>query len=270
MQVWYTTGVARKWTKLEEEKFREELYSLYVSENKSISEIAKILSLEESSVHKRLVRLSIPITPQKKEKYLNRRTDILVPKTYSKDLAEIIGILLGDGSLTHFQVVVTLGNKEYSYAEYVQSLMNKVFHANAKIGIRETRYNDVYFGSVDISKWLQNQGLVFNKVKDQVDVPVWVFSKKSYMSSCLRGFFDTDGSVYKLRHGIQISFTNYSLPLLSSLRKMLFELEYTPSRLSSHKVYLTRKEDIVRFFKEIQPRNKKHLERFKIISASVV
>lgn len=262
--------MAKRWTKIEEENLRKELYKLYVTQNKTIGEIAKLLLIEQSSVHKRLIRLSIPITPEKKKKYLNKRTDIVIPKKQSKELAEIIGILLGDGSLTHFQVVVTLGNKEYTYAEYVKRLMNKVFHADAKIGTRETKYNDVYFGSVEVSSWLQDQGLVFNKVKDQVDIPNWIFYKDSYKKACLRGFFDTDGSVYKIRHGIQLSFTNYSVPLILSLRKMLFELEYTPSRLSSHKIYITRKEEIVRFFKEIQPKNVKHLQRFKTINASVV
>lgn len=261
----YFYGMAKRWTKSEEENLRKELYELYVSQNMTIGEISKVLLLEQSTIHKRLVRLSIPVTPEKKKNYQNKRTDIIIPKSYSKELAEIIGILLGDGSLTHFQVMVTLGNKEYSYAEHVQHLLNNVFHVDAKIGTRETKYHDVYFGSVEISSWLQNQGLVFNKVREQVDVPVWIFSRVVYKKACIRGFFDTDGSVYKLRHGIQLSFTNYSRPLLLSLRKMLFELEYKPSRLSSHKIYLTRKEDVLRFIKEIQPKNEKHLQRFKMI-----
>lgn len=262
--------MARKWTQQQEEIYYKELYDLYVVKNKTIGEISKIISIEQSSVHKRLVRLSIKTTPETKKFYLNKRTDVIIPTNYSKDLAEIIGILLGDGSLTHFQVVVTLGNKEYSYAEYVKDLMNKVFKANAKIGKRETGYNDVYFGSVDISFWLQNQGLVFNKVKNQVDIPEWIFSDEEYMKMCLRGFFDTDGSVYKIRYGVQISFTNFSLPLLESLQSMLLRLQYSPSCISSHKVYLTKKEDVQRFFGEIRPKNKKHIKRFEKINASVV
>ena len=255
--------MARKWTKEEEFQFRKELIDLYVTKNLSLKEISKILFIKQSSVFKRLNRLNIKTTPQKKKHYLNKRNDIIIPNRYSKELAEIIGILLGDGSLTHFQIVITLGNKEYSYAEHVKDLMNKIFNAKAKIGIRSTKYLDVYFGSTDVSLWLQKQGLVFNKVKEQVDVPKWVFTKKIYMKACLRGFFDTDGSVYSLKYGVQISLTNYSSLLLTSLRKMLFELQYTPSRQSSHKVYLTRKEDVQRFFKEIQPKNIKHQTRFK-------
>lgn len=262
--------MARKWTQKEEKYYYNELHDLYVLKNKTIGEISKILSIEQSSVHKRLVRLSIDTAPETKKHYLNKRTDVRIPKKYSKNLAEIIGILLGDGSLTHFQIVITLGNKEYSYAKHVHDLMNKVFKADAKIGKRKTGYHDVYFGSVDISLWLQNQGLVFNKVKGQVDVSKGIFSDKEYMKMFLRGFFDTDGSVYKIRYGIQISFTNFSLPLLKSLQCMLLRLQYSPSRISSHKVYLTKKEDVQRFFREIQPKNKKHIKRFENINASVV
>ena len=262
--------MAKRWTKEEEKFFKKELIDLYVIKNLSLKEVATILSINQSAVFQRLKRLRIDITPEKKKHYRNKRIDLVIPKKYSKELAELIGIMLGDGSLTHFQVVVTLGSKEYSYAEHVRDLMNTIFNVQAKIAVRSTGYNDVYFGSTEVSLWLQEQGLVFNKVKEQVDVPHWVFKDKAYMKACLRGFFDTDGSLYKLRFGSQISFTNYSTPLLHSLRYMLFELQYNPSRLSSHKVYITKKDDILKFFREIQPKNKKHVERFKAIFASVV
>lgn len=82
------------------------------------------------------------------------------------------------------------------------------------------------------------------------------------MKKFLRGFFDTDGSVYKLKFGIQISFTNFSVPLLKSLQKMLIELGYKPSRISANKVYLTQIKDVKRFFEEITPANPKHQRRF--------
>ena len=82
--------------------------------------------------------------------------------------------------------------------------------------------------------------------------------------------FDTDGSVYKLKFGIQISFSNRSQPLLCSFRKMLVLLDYQPSRISGPRVYLTRIPDIKRFFEEIKPKNTKHVKRFeKFIHAPV-
>jgi DNA-binding transcriptional regulator WhiA len=169
---------------------------------------------------------------------------------------------LGDGHISHFQVIVSLGNKEEKYANYVRSLIKKIFKTNAKISIRRSGYRDIYLGSVDITRWLKKHGLVCNKVKSQVDIPQWVFSKKDYSKNFIKGFFDTDGSIYKLKYGVQISFRNRSSPLLKSLHSMLKRLEYSPSKVSSYAVYLTKKDDIRKFMDDIKPANLKHVSRY--------
>lgn len=255
--------MAGRWTKEEEERYRKELYELYVLQNKTISEVAHELRLRsDKTVYVRLGRLGIPTCREKKARANNKRGDIVLPK-YSRDLAELFGILLGDGHITHFQIWVTLGTKEAAYAEYVRLLLQNLFGGMPRIAVRKTEYKDVYLGSTMATKWLFKEGLVANKVSSQVDVPAWVFTKKGYMQSFLRGFFDTDGSIYKLRHGAQISLTNYSLPLLCSLQKMLQLLRYHPSAVSGFHLYLTRTSDIRRFFNEVKPANKKHQDRYK-------
>ncbi len=262
--------MGKAWTEGEKESMKNLLLTLYQKENKTTTEIASELSVPPQAVFKRLKVLGIPTTPSLKGHYRNRRSDIVLPKKYSEVLAEFLGIMLGDGKLSHFQVMVTLGNKELSYARHVSALFRQVFGVSGTISRRKTGYHDVYIGSTLASNYLFTQGLVTHKVKYQVDVPGWVFSKKANMKSFVRGFFDTDGSVYKIKHGIQISFTNYSEPLLLSLHLMLLKLEYNPSQVSSHKVYITKKESIKKFFKEIIPKNSKHSERYKKIVASVV
>lgn len=257
--------MAHRWTKKEKGNHTKELRQLYVRENKTINQIAVLLGIAPQTVFKRLHMCNIKTTPERKKNYRNIRTDIKIPRCLSKELAEFIGIMLGDGKLSHFQALVTLGNKELSYANYVCDLMEHLFSARPKISTRAMGYHDVYIGSVLLTNWLMSQGLVTHKVKYQVKVPRWIFSKKEYMKMFLRGLFDTDGSIYKLRHGVQISFTNYSLPLLTSLQLMLLRLQYSPSRISSHKVYLTRRKDIERFFREIQPQNNKHCVRYREI-----
>jgi len=254
--------MAKRWMEKEERKYHSELFHLYVKQNKSLFEVSKILGISESTVFKRLARLGIKTQPSLKKNYLKKRTDIKIPNKYSEDLAEFFGIMLGDGHISHFQVVVSLGSKEEKYAKYVQLLVKKVFQTDVKISLRSGGYKDVYLGSVDITSWLLKQGLVYNKVKSQVGVPSWILSKDRFMKRFLRGFFDTDGSVYKLKYGIQISFCNRSLPILKSLQLMLKKLEYNPSRISLYNMYLTRKEDVERFFKEINPSNPKHISRY--------
>lgn len=259
--------MAKRWTKQEENKYRSELFYLYVKQNKSLREVSKVLSVSEKTIFKRLGRLGIKTQPYLKKNYLKKRTDIKIPHKYSKDLAEFFGIMLGDGHVSHFQVVVSLGNKEEKYAKYVKLLIKKIFKTNVEISLRGGGYRDVYLGSVDITSWLLKQGLVSNKVKSQVDVPKWIFSNNNYMKCFLRGLFDTDGSVYKLKYGIQISFCNRSLPILKSLQLMLKKLEYNPSSISLYNMYLTRRGDVKRFFEDIKPSNPKHVSRYlKIVS----
>lgn len=191
------------------------------------------------------------------------RFDFSIPSAYSDELAEFFGIMLGDGHLTNFQVTVTLGTKEWGYAKHIVRLIQKLFNVKAKICVRKNRAKIVYFGSVDISDWLQGGGLVLNKVRAQVDAPRWLLKRRSYKESLVRGFFDTDGSIYRLRYGIQLSFTNAPKPLLTTLQSVLKTLGYKVSEISGIRFYLTRISDIERFFKEIKPENKKHVRRFK-------
>ncbi len=255
--------MSARWTTHQEEKFRNELRQLYVVENKSIAEVAQILGIASQTVFQRIRRLGIDSIPERKQKYLNRRSGVVIPKVYSSELAEFFGIMLGDGHLTHFQVAVTLGTKELVYAQYVVLLMHKIFNVYAKICTRHKGYHDVYLGSVELTKWLKQEGLVYNKVREQVGMPSWILTQNSFVESFLRGFFDTDGSVYKIRFGIQLAFTNRSIPILDALQICLRTLEYHPSKVGHFRVYVTRMSDIKRFFEEVQPQNLKHRERFE-------
>jgi DNA-binding transcriptional regulator WhiA/DNA-binding CsgD family transcriptional regulator len=254
-----------KWKPKEEQAHRAELERLYIVKNLSIREISNILNIAQQTVFQRLQRLGVPINPQKKQKYQNRRSDIRIPKRHTPELAELFGILLGDGHISHFQVLVTLGTKEQSYAEYVVRLMQKLFGATPRISIRRTGYRDVYLGSVRLTKWLLRNGFVQHKVRSQVDIPEWVIKKRTFSERFIRGFFDTDGSIYRLRYGTQISLSNRSMPLLTSLRKMLDSLGYRVSRISAERVYITHSDDIARFFRELQPQNPKHVMRFRAL-----
>lgn len=255
--------MARRWTKEEELEKRAELFDLYVQQNKSIREISKILRMKENSVYDRLIRLKIPTQRINKTGFNNINRTIIVPTNYSADLAEFIGILLGDGHITPTQVTVTLGTKEYDYVKYVILLIQKLFRAKPKR--MKTKRGDVvvYFGSTVIVRWLMSMGLVRNKVKSQVGIPFWCLGMKSYMISTLRGLIDTDGSVYRLKSGlIQISFTNRSWPLLNGVKKILTRTGFHPSQISGFRLYLTRKQDILRYQREVGFRNAKHSRRF--------
>ena len=227
----------------------------------AIGEIAEILRTGESTIYDRLVRLKIPSLRSQKPNYNNIRRDICIPSIYSGELAEFIGLILGDGHLTPTQVTVTLGKKD-EYVPYVINLIQNLFKIKPKHIILNRGDSVVYFGSTVVVRWLISMGLAFNKTKSQVDLPAWIFSRKIFMRRALRGLLDTDGSVYRLKFGVQISFTNESRPLLASVKKMFSKLGFRPSKISSNHIYLTRRDDLGRFFKEVGFKNKKHQKRF--------
>lgn len=261
--------MARRWTAQEEREKYGELFNLYVRQNKTMKEAGALLGLKENSIYTRLLRLNIPVTPDRKIQHLNRRRDIILPTTYNTALAEVIGIMLGDGHISDTQIRVTIYQKESQYIEYVSKILRTVFGVTPTQGKwNNSHVCDVYIGSTAIVRYLEAMGLVHNKVQEQVHIPQWVATKKTFMEAFLRGFFDTDGSLYKLRFGTQMSFCNRSLPLLEQTKNFLEQLEYHPSRISGYNLYITRKEDLKRYAKEIGFGNLKHFskaEKFGIV-----
>lgn len=264
VELLYNVEMARRWTKEEEAILRKELLGLYVDEKKTIFEIGDILGIRWQTVFDRMRRLGIETDKTRKINF-KRRDDIVIPSR-SEHLAEFFGIMLGDGHLSYYQVTVTLGTKELEYARYVEQLFHTLFKVPVKLIVNRKGHKVVYFGSRRVVEWLLKEGLVNSKVKSQVGVPAWIYSQKSFMRKFLKGFFDTDGSIYRLRFGLQISFTNYSFPILEGLQKALQALNYKTSKLTGvnvKRLYLTKRDDIKRFFCEIQPANPKHKRRFR-------
>jgi len=78
---------------------------------------------------------------------------------------------------------------------------------------------------------------------------------------------DTDGSIYKLtnQNSYQINFKNFNKVLLNDAREGFLDLGIKCSKISKgNSIYITKKEEIVKFFKLIGFRNSKHLNRIKM------
>lgn len=255
--------MSRRWTKEERGEKKKELFRLYVEQNKTIKETGKIQGISEQTVYSRLKRLGIKTIPHLKEGYTNKRK--LGNVIYSEGLAEFIGIMWGDGHISKEQVFIYLGTKERKYADRIQLLFRNIFGEDLRLFMREGKYIILYIGFVELIVFLKKMGLVEDKVKYQVGVPSWILNKEKFMRGFIRGFFDTDGSIYKLRWGNQISFTNKSFNLLEGTHVILKKLGFSPSKISGFSVYLTRRQDLLKFYKEIGSSNQaKYLKLNKI------
>lgn len=205
-------------------------------------------------------------------------------KTFSKpkrsaELAEFIGIVLGDGSISKTQVVITLHSvDDESYARYVRASIKKLFAVVPGTFAHKTaRAMSIYISRSGLVEWLVGaQGLkVGNKVKQQVDVPAWIKDRLSFSVACVRGLMDTDGCVFHHTYTVKgkkytytkLHFTSASLPLVYFVYETFSRLGLHP-RLARkdgeiREVRLDSKEDMRRYFTRVGTHNPKFLKRWR-------
>lgn len=193
----------------------------------------------------------------------------------SENLAEFVGIMLGDGGITPYQLAVTLHRyDDAAYSKFVKKLFLDLFHLRAS----RFSHKDALADSIVVSRSklveyvVKELGLhVGNKVRQQVDIPQWIKDDRKLLIACIRGLVDTDGCVFTHTYVVsgknysykKLCFTNCSRPLLLSVFDGLHSLGMNPRIARDKDVRLDSKRDIQTYFQVIGSSNPKHLKRYK-------
>jgi len=196
------------------------------------------------------------------------------PLKLSVNLAELAGILLGDGGLTKDQVRVTLNaTTDVEYSDFVARLMKNIFGETPYYHKRKSgNALDLILSGMCYVEELERIGLkVGNKVINQVSIPNWILSNKDYARACLRGLVDTDGGVYFHNHVVGgkkylnfgLTFTNASLPLILGAKSILEGDGLKVFMPRERNLYIYNFDQIKKYFKIVGSSNNKHLKRFK-------
>jgi len=189
------------------------------------------------------------------------------------ELAEFIGIMMGDGGISKYQVVVTLHHiDDLEYASFVANIIEKLFKVIPSIyHSPKDSINDIVVSRKELVQYLHKLGLpIGNKVKQQFDIPEWIKRNEQFSIACLRGLVDTDGSVFTHRYRVKntqyaykkLSFTSASTPLLKSVHAILRKLGLN-SKLRTKDIRLESVADMKRYFFMVGSHNPKHLRRYK-------
>ncbi|MCD6496612.1 MAG: hypothetical protein J7K54_05045 [Candidatus Aenigmarchaeota archaeon] len=204
------------------------------------------------------------------------RTKHVNKPSLSEELSELIGIILGDGSLywNSSRGVYALKiagdiEKEQAYHEkIVKPMIDRLFGVTSKIEIKKNERFVSEF-SKEIIKILEDFGLKRgNKKLNNVGIPSWVKENPKYLASCLRGLIDTDGSVFRMskkdRNLVRMSFKNKSEKLLTDTRNAFIYLGFSPSKIfEKDHFFISKKSDIKKYIREINFNNQKHLRRIR-------
>lgn len=200
------------------------------------------------------------------------RKIIKIPKL-DENLAEFVGIMIGDGSMNQYQVSIALSSVvDYEYAAYVENLIEELFAIKPKVAVREKNNCIVIaVSSVGLTEYLHNIGVVSgDKIKQGLNIPEWIMNDKGLVLACIRGIFDTDGCIYYEKHIIKgkiykyprISIVSASFNLLESIHDVLDKLEMKPKIRNNRSVNIENRINIDKFFDIVGAKNPKHLSRY--------
>jgi len=193
-----------------------------------------------------------------------------IPDMYLEEFAEFIGVLIGDGHLGkyQFQIVITLNSElETEYLKYLILLLKNLFKIEPKLRyLKNKRAVQIGFNSKIVSGFLcQEIGLPIGKRIHQPNnkIPDYILCNKQLLCACLRGLFDTEGSL-SIRHhrAIRLSIYNNSEYLLESMHSGLQKLGFNSIK-KTRSVRLNRTSEIIRFFNEIGSRNPYKVHRYQ-------
>jgi hypothetical protein len=199
----------------------------------------------------------------------------------TKELAELFGIILGDG---HIEKTMN-GNKIRVYSvdiagdsrddkiyleNCVSNLFSKLFNEKGKIRFsKNSNGMHITVYGKKIVEFVNKKGIMpGNKKNNEQKIPDWILNNKEYLKSCLRGLIDADGCIYyiskKTNRNLRISFTSYIPKLMGDVRNSFMSLGFHPSKILREKeIYLSSKDDVNKFLKEIGFSNNKHLKRLQ-------
>jgi hypothetical protein len=186
-------------------------------------------------------------------------------------LAEFIGICLGDGHISQYQTAITLNaHADIAYVPYVANIMRLLFPKVTISLIKKTPDNaiDVRLSSKLVSRFLLEMGLVPNHKK----IPSWIFTRKDFQFACIRGLFDTEGSIsfklYENKSGIslykQLNFRNTDMKLMRFVRDTLISIGLKPTMTLQKSLYLSNHQAINTFKQCIGFSNPKLITRSEI------
>lgn len=180
----------------------------------------------------------------------------------SKELAEFIGIMLGDGGINNpWQANISMNSvADATYARYVENLIIHLFGVQPAIRRRKERNTLVIsLASTTIVDFLVSTGLPRgDKLKAGLKIPKWILKNPSYRKFCVRGLVDTDGCLYIHKHrrggleykNIGLCFCSHSPILIEQITELFEESGIMPHiNGTGRSIYLYRADAVAKYLK---------------------
>ncbi|NQT46845.1 MAG: hypothetical protein HQ593_05150 [Candidatus Omnitrophica bacterium] len=215
--------------------------------------------------HPGVLKISKTMTAKSMSNFTNwhklRRKSLNYAIKKSENLAELIGVILGDGSIEKYprtqRLWITCDLRNDRYIQHLVNIIKEIFNKRPSLRKKKSQRGyaiDIYLYRCKLSAKLGIHA--GNKIKNNVGVPVWIKKNKKFIIKCLKGLFETDGCFHedKLNYTRTIEFTNFCSHLREDVHSMLKQLGYHP-QLGKRYVRLARNKEVYDFKRLINFRN---------------
>lgn len=207
-----------------------------------------------------------------KEVNLIRKGIAKIPDKITPNLAEFIGVILGDGHISALNNQICISMDSVLDKNYIQEIVKNQFvslfgkepsicYSKRSRNIRCTIYSKE--ACEFLTKYL---GLPKGKKKynPKNRIPLKFFNDEELLRSVIRGLFDTEGGLYQHnKTSPRLYIYNTSKPLLNSIHLALTKLGYKSIK-KKRWIKICRKHEIKRFFNEVGTNNLQKQLKYQI------
>lgn len=198
---------------------------------------------------------------------------------FNSSIAELIGIMLGDGCLSTYQnkyIIYICGHKiddlDY-HTQTTQRLFLQIFNKNVKINFRKKEKTlFLRFSDKSIFNTFVKFGIPIGKKYGHLKIPLWIKKNNSFVFAFLRGLVDTDGCIIfskqhrKIHYYPRIEITSKSKDFLMEILDFLENLNFYGSVSNKGKGYrleIPGFQNLKMWLKNIGFDNPKHIKKIE-------
>ena len=165
------------------------------------------------------------------------------------DLAELIGVILGDGHIESFprseSITISCNTKNKGFIKRYKNLMQRFFEKKPYEGIvgLNKGCTRIRIYQKNISKRLCIP--IGNRKDINFKTPRWILENKECLKRYLRGLYEAEGSfcVHKPTYTYKFLFGNTNKSLLNNVYQALKTLGFHPHK-SKYQIQISRKEEV--------------------------
>ena len=195
----------------------------------------------------------------------NKQVTINIP-SLSNLLAEFVGALAGDGHVNDVTYEVSISmdkDLDNQYSNHIIYLFTTLFNMTTRKFVQKNKVK-CYVYSKSLVYYLSETFLIpIGKKKGKLHIPQQIKNNNTLLNSYIRGVFDTDGSFHRHhKNSAMLGFFSRDETFLKELQTALRKFKFN-TYLNGKNLYIYRKDQIDKFFKEIAPSNQKHTSKYE-------